>query len=289
VLALSARHLSRTADFNVYVANQYYQECLQHLIPALADDEMIDDDGLLAATVILRLLEEMDGTWVCEPKKPSRRGEEPTYGGCAHLLGSRALMHAHKKSCRTKLRVAASWAGYRQELFTSLLNQRPPHTSSAVCPEFVSFDEADDCTWAHRAVVHCLQVIGFAFGDGSSSKQRYHDLMETNQEWRARIPPSFDAFFTDDSDDDDDASRFPTIRLHADWHGTSPHRARLSSESYTRGVATDATTVMGFQYNTLAHFVLLTHDPGIPKIGLKHRMTSQGVDVGVGAPRSGQC
>jgi hypothetical protein len=58
---MSARHLSRTASFDPFVSDHYFQLCLEKLIPALNDHEVTMDDDLLAATVILRLLEEYDG------------------------------------------------------------------------------------------------------------------------------------------------------------------------------------------------------------------------------------
>lgn len=61
VMAMSARHLSHTTDFDTFVSDHYYQACLETLIPALNDHGVTMDDDLLAATVILRLLEEFDG------------------------------------------------------------------------------------------------------------------------------------------------------------------------------------------------------------------------------------
>lgn len=60
-MALSARHLSRTTAFDPFASDRYYQACLEKLIPALDDDAITMDDDLLAATVVLRLLEEYDG------------------------------------------------------------------------------------------------------------------------------------------------------------------------------------------------------------------------------------
>lgn len=62
-MALSARHLSCTTKYDAYVSAQYYQACLETLIPALNNQEVTMDDDLLAATVILRLFEEFDGQY----------------------------------------------------------------------------------------------------------------------------------------------------------------------------------------------------------------------------------
>ncbi|KAK5206821.1 hypothetical protein LTR47_009685 [Exophiala xenobiotica] len=61
MLALAARHRSRAQEDDPYVSDRYYHECLQTLIPRLGDPAAIKDDELLAAVIILRLLEEMDG------------------------------------------------------------------------------------------------------------------------------------------------------------------------------------------------------------------------------------
>ena len=60
-MAMSARHLNRTTDFDTFVSDHYYQACLEKLIPALDNHGVTMDDDLLTATVILRLLEEFDG------------------------------------------------------------------------------------------------------------------------------------------------------------------------------------------------------------------------------------
>lgn len=65
VFANSARHLSGVTDFDTLIADQYLQECLRTLIPALEDGEAVMDDNFLASLVILRMLEEMDG--MCMP------------------------------------------------------------------------------------------------------------------------------------------------------------------------------------------------------------------------------
>ena len=59
IFACSARHLSRTNEFDPYVSEKYHQECLKHLIPMLNDDAAVMDENLLAATIILRFFEEV--------------------------------------------------------------------------------------------------------------------------------------------------------------------------------------------------------------------------------------
>lgn len=46
VFAASARHLSRTGDYDPLISNRYHQECLKHLIPMLDDTASILDENL---------------------------------------------------------------------------------------------------------------------------------------------------------------------------------------------------------------------------------------------------
>ena len=62
IFALSARHLSRIGRYNDALAsNRYHDECLKYLIPLLNDTMTVSDDSLFAATIILRVLEEIEG------------------------------------------------------------------------------------------------------------------------------------------------------------------------------------------------------------------------------------
>jgi hypothetical protein len=61
IFACSATQLSRVSDFDPYISDRYHQECLKHLIPMLNDHAALMDENLLAATVILRFLEEVQG------------------------------------------------------------------------------------------------------------------------------------------------------------------------------------------------------------------------------------
>lgn len=61
MLSVSSLYLSRTSKYSVSVAEQYYEESLRLLIPMLNDTSNAMDDHLLAATVILRVYEQMNG------------------------------------------------------------------------------------------------------------------------------------------------------------------------------------------------------------------------------------
>jgi hypothetical protein len=61
IFAISARHLSQTSNYDPLASNRYHDECLGYLIPMLDNSATVSDENLFAATIILRMLEEMDG------------------------------------------------------------------------------------------------------------------------------------------------------------------------------------------------------------------------------------
>jgi hypothetical protein len=60
IFALSARHLSHVGNYDAFAHNRYHDECLKYLIPMLNNHATITDETLFAATIILRVLEEID-------------------------------------------------------------------------------------------------------------------------------------------------------------------------------------------------------------------------------------
>lgn len=243
ILALSARQLSRTTDFDPYIADAYYQRCFDTLIPALNDNSIAkEDESLLAATIILRLLEEMNISIV---------GNDPQ----GHLFGTQAIIRAAEQSYASttgpSFRQAIYWAAFRQELWISLMTQRAFQLH--IFPADRSLEPANDSIWANRTIAHLGDVCNFAFGDDRHSITRYSQLMDENRAWRTRRPDSFDPFYFR-QDRDGSGRNFPDIRLHEKTH------------------------VMGTQYNTLAHMLLVVHDPTIPQLGPAHKQSRAVVD-----------
>ena len=60
ILALSALHLSRVSDCDVYDAVRYHDKCLEHMVPMLDDHDTPKDDNLLLTTVFLHLYEDLE-------------------------------------------------------------------------------------------------------------------------------------------------------------------------------------------------------------------------------------
>lgn len=242
IFALSARQLSRTSDFDPYVADAYYQRCFETLIPALNDNLAIRDETLLAATIILRLMEEMNISII---------GSDPQ----GHLFGTQAIIRAAEQSyvgtTGPDFRQAIYWAAFRQELWISLMTQRAFQLH--IFPADRSMGPANDSIWATRTIAHLGDVCNFAFGEDRHSVLRYSQLMDENKVWRTQRPDSFEPFFWR-QDRDGSGRNFPDIRYH------------------------DKTHVMGNQYNTLAHMLLVVHDPTIPQLGPAHKQSRAVVD-----------
>ncbi|KAF2031633.1 hypothetical protein EK21DRAFT_31974, partial [Setomelanomma holmii] len=242
ILALSARQLSRTSDFDPYIADAYYQRCFDTLIPALNDNIAIKEESLLAATIILRLLEEMNISVI---------GSDPQ----GHLFGTQAIIRAAEQSYAAtsgpSFRQAIYWAAFRQELWISLMTQRAFQLH--IFPADRSLEPAIDSVWATRTIAHLGDVSNFVFGEGRYSINRYSQLTDENRSWKSRRPDSFDPFFYR-QDRDGSGRNFPDIRFHEKSH------------------------VMGMQYNTLAHMLLVVYDPTIPQLGPAHKQSRAVVD-----------
>ncbi|KAH7117362.1 hypothetical protein EDB81DRAFT_668364 [Dactylonectria macrodidyma] len=235
IFAISSRHLSRVRKhIDPYLADRYYQRCLESLIPELGRVGPHCVDDLLAATVVLRLLEEFD---------------VPISGldKYQHSVGTRALLRSQIAQVPSAmgLRRAASWAGLRQEIYGSLSEHQPPAIKASV--ELLSHLDSsqDDCAWANRAVSHCLEVLEFCFGETCKSTETFDALLASNVQWDTDRTPSYDPLcFQTCPEQVEPSNPFWDIRLHSSWH------------------------VMGWQYKNLARLLLITHDPYIPRIGL---------------------
>lgn len=205
MLALSARHLSLVSNFDTFVANRYQHQCLQSLIPLLDEPTHLADESLLAALVILRLLEELDVSIAGSDKHE-------------HLLGTQAIMSTQQQhTLASGLREAAFWAAFRQEVYVSSMTHRPPrlHVDSAILEH--SFGPADDWVWSRRSIAHCGNVLQFAYGPNSTSTYQFQKLMEDNDRWSNDRPTSFDALYRGAENEINDM--FPDLRLQAEWHG----------------------------------------------------------------------
>ncbi|KAB2573806.1 hypothetical protein DBV05_g7520 [Lasiodiplodia theobromae] len=231
IMALSSRILQWKEGYNPHVADRYYQKCLEALIPALSDEALVMDDTLLAATIFLRMLEEMDS---------HISGLDD---GGRHLSGTQAIIsvatdahHQNPSSTSTPptgFRLAAYWTAFRQELWLALHKRQPvtlsvrrvcgfvddysddyssngfdhhlrnhihqhhPSPRSGVGSVGVFSAPAPDWIWTQRAVAHCGDTLDCIFGDFERAEgmRRWRTLVADNERWWRNVPKSFGPFF----------------------------------------------------------------------------------------------
>ncbi|POR38581.1 Uncharacterized protein TPAR_01204 [Tolypocladium paradoxum] len=243
IFALSSRHLSlKGRHFDQWISHQYHEHCLRELSSISNDSQALLNDDLLAATILLRTLEEL---------------EVPILGtdNEGHLLGIQVFMNAHgSSSTASSLRQAAFWIGLRQEVTMAVASQRSIKIS--LTHDFVdhSFTHAGDDMWANRVIVHCAKVVQFCFGESHHRPEDYRALVEYDQGWLHSRPSSFlpIAYM------DPDATRGEVF----------PHILYLSH-------------AVGVVHSILAQALLMCYDPTLPKIGPARKTAEKNRENGI--------
>ncbi|KAI0554621.1 hypothetical protein F4679DRAFT_570498 [Xylaria curta] len=232
ILAIAARHLSHTTDFDPLASNRYHDECLKFLIPMMNHSSAVADENLFAATIILRMLEEMDG---------SLTGQD----NYSHLLGIHAFVNAGDQyMVPGSLSAAAFWVGLRQEIYIAILTQQRVKLNLDDCIVDRSLEPAEDYTWSNRAIILLADILNACFGDCPLTTQKWTALNEAAESWTRARPPSFNPFFYREGKG---SGSFPEI-----WHGSSCH-------------------ILGIQHHLLAQLFLVQFDPSIPRVGTTRR------------------
>ncbi|TGJ78606.1 hypothetical protein E0Z10_g10159 [Xylaria hypoxylon] len=240
ILAVAARHLSHTTDFDPLASNRYHDECLKYLIPMMNHYSAVADDNLFAATIILRMLEEMDG---------SLTGQD----NYSHLLGIHAFANAGDQyMVPGSLSAASFWVGLRQEIYIAILTQQCVKLNLDDIIVDRSLEPADDYTWSNRAIILLADILNSCFGDTPLTIQRWTALNDAAESWTRARPPSFNPFFYREGTG---SGTFPEI-----WHGSSCH-------------------ILGIQHHLLAQLFLVQFDPSIPRVGTNRRAAMQKMTV----------
>ncbi|KAF7563417.1 hypothetical protein G7046_g739 [Stylonectria norvegica] len=240
IFAISSRHLSMKEQFDEYASTRYHQHCLKQLSSLSNESFALESDDLLAAIILLRTLEELDG------KLPRYyAGHVPLlgtdYGG--HLWGIQAFMNTPDPSIvASNLRKAAFWVGLRQEVTMAIASQRSIKISLGHCFIDQTFTEADDDMWANRIIVHCANVVKFCFGNGDHKTGEYQTLKDYDDGWLRSRPASF----------------LPLSFIQAD-----PSRG----EVFPQILYLNQAVVIGIVHAMLARALLMCYDPTLPKIG----------------------
>ncbi|KAK2760221.1 hypothetical protein FQN54_002288 [Arachnomyces sp. PD_36] len=211
IFATAARHLSRISDYDPSIWAGYYQECLDALISMAKGDEAIKDEMFLVATVIVRLLEELEAT--------SHRESRP-FG---HLVGIQSLINAqkHPDLMTSSLHRAAFLVGIRQEIYVAFVVERAPVQTACFLGD--SMTPTDDDTWAFRMVFHCSKVLEFAYGDsrdasGYERGKHWEYLLQYSRKWHAMRPSFFAPMYTLAEEDLPERIVLPTVIFQTETH-----------------------------------------------------------------------
>jgi hypothetical protein len=150
IFALSARHLSKITKSDGYDADKYYRECLAELIPLLDEESAVMDETVLVATIILRLMEELDSEnafKLIKPAYPGSLATPPDDHLQGHLVGIQKLISAQERAAaHGGLRQAAFLVGLRREIFMAFVTQRPVRVSLEYCNIDCTLSATDDTT-----------------------------------------------------------------------------------------------------------------------------------------------
>ncbi|KAH0378981.1 hypothetical protein KCU92_g8410, partial [Aureobasidium melanogenum] len=238
IFAVASKHISKTIETTDPAPETYFQETLDHLIPVLNEPDALVEDYILAAVVILRVMEEMD---------ISLSGHDQQ----SHLPAIHALISAQERiATQGGLRQAAWWVGFRQEMVVAFINQRPIVPVLEHCNLDRSFSAADDDTWTNRIIVHCADVINHCFQNGSLSQTTYQALRDYGEAWMAHKPRSFSPIFQSQP---------------------SGEKGDVFTKTWYAG----DTIAKGVQHYHLSKILLVAHDPNIPRLGLHRKAFEQ--------------
>ncbi|KAI5201310.1 hypothetical protein E4T39_05288 [Aureobasidium subglaciale] len=242
IFAVASKHISKTIEMTDPAPETYFQETLDHLIPVLNEPDALIEDYILAAVVILRVMEEMD---------ISLSG----YDQQSHLPAIHALISAQERfATKGGLRQAAWWVGFRQEMVVAFINQRPIVPVLEHCNLDRSFSTADVFTWTNRIIVHCADVINHCFQNGSLDQTMYQALRDYGEAWMAHRPPCFNPIF-------------------------QSQPSSMSGSLFTKTYFTGDVIAKGVQHYHLSKILLVAHDPNVPRLGLQRKAYEQTVDV----------
>ncbi|KAJ5438634.1 uncharacterized protein N7458_009632 [Penicillium daleae] len=192
----------------------YHNECIRDLLELSLDPDQVHNENLLAAAVILRTDEEMNGPLTYgdedsevflrmlnifidaqipstqvpmqdsplvpsphlnfQPEFHSPAISQPTPSESQPLPFSPSNTIQPEGDAIT-LRRAVFAVALRQELFTSFMKQRSLHFQLSHYENFRDLSPAQDAVWAHRAVVFCADVFEYCYGSRSGSEvYHYH-------------------------------------------------------------------------------------------------------------------
>lgn len=284
LFALSAKF---SADVDEYIAAEYYQRCLNSLVPMLDQPAALANEDLFAAVVLLRSFEELEGRFVTildifRLEHLTDFLIVPLYGayGETHLLGSHLFIDASRTDPTANpsllpdpsslfnsfafngLRGAAFLVALRQELFIALVSQRPvlPAFSSLRFNRSLDVDgaPADDCAWANRIMPFAVDVLDFCYGENTTNNAqsvlRFDELAAYAERWFSAKPPTFNPIYIEE----------PSTTRQDDSQGATP---KNGGSLYPSIWLLNDAAATGLQNYYLIRILLSAFNPHMPRTG----------------------
>lgn len=177
IFAFSSRHMNRHRRGQESTeALEYYDKCLNLLIPTISNPENHVTEEVFAAVAILRQYEEMDSE--------DRR---------LHLTGTTRIVNSMRDWGFTPgLREASAWLCLRQDIYISMVQQSPLKTDLDAFLQSDIYTRDDDMAYAARVVVIVARILTGTAVEAAESRERILKESRTElEEWYESRPQTF--------------------------------------------------------------------------------------------------
>lgn len=246
ICSFAARHKSLVSSssqdpYLSGIGDEFHEQCIGLLIPALSDPDVAADDSVLAALVLLRLYETIAAS---ESGTDSER----------HLSGISAIVESALRNpwsaMRSRLQRASFWGYFRQCIYAACVYRHPlrfdvsrsqieMRLSTPDAEMMATVEEETD--WCHWITWILAEVVDFCFGvkPHSSASGRisgdgrekgmatWTALLQKVEKWELNKPKSFLPVARRDRDTQK-GCWFPKVFFASEWHGMfSPLILRL--------------------------------------------------------------
>ncbi|KAI1130800.1 hypothetical protein F5Y10DRAFT_103101 [Nemania abortiva] len=228
-----------------HASTQAWSMCQKCLQAATTTRNQVLDEETLAAWVLQRFIVGIEGN-LTPLNVIDLNNHEGPWNGMRDVLSAQAELLLPKG-----LHEAAFWAGVRQEIYISVLHQRPTALCLDRCNVDRSMEDADDEIWVYRITLHLLDVLGFCFGSSAQNISAYNGLVDYLVVWAASVPESFDPLF---------------LRL-PEKHEQFPEIMFLND-----------CAMAAWQYYHLTRLLLTAHNPNAPRIGTNYLAALKSTD-----------
>lgn len=233
-VALSARHLSNTVNsVPSEIAEDYHGRCIAILLPILANGEFRTRlDTLLAATVILRLYEQIScmchGPLFLAPPMLStnttkQKARTPLNDSQSHLLAGAVYITSRLECAISGGLVEASfWAFVVQDIQFALAYQIPIRlplnaVSKELYQRWRDHHHLTEQDWVHKAIFLLAKTVDHCYSLDSANHETQVIEREI-QKWEAKRPDTFQPLYFHPADLII-GKPFPTVCYTSTGHG----------------------------------------------------------------------